>query len=274
LSELNRLQNAIVSVKCTVLDNETASWLVNNKPYGIILFKENIENTTQLKNLIEDIKSLYSPAPLFSVDFEGGNVNRLSDITGSLQPPLKQKDLKEFGKYSGELLKNLGIDINFAPVVDINFGIKGNGLDSRYFGASVEEIVENAQNYLEGLESQGVIGCLKHYPGLGKIQPDTHFSLSKIKDVESEQEKPFKLLSTENRMIMVAHLFIENYGEITTYSKRLIERIKSFHKGKIITDDLSMKALPENNDYEKIEKSLNAGFDLALIRFNNPIFEK
>ncbi len=274
MSELKILRNAIVSIKGTSLDNETASWLAKNKPYGIILFKENIENTNQLKNFIKEVKSLYSPAPLFSIDFEGGKVNRLSGITGSLLPPLKQKDLKEFGKYSGELLKSLGIDINFAPVVDINFGIIGNGLDSRYFGTSVEEIVENAENYLEGLESQGVIACLKHYPGLGKIEPDTHFSLSKIKEIVKEEEKPFKLLSTENRMIMVAHLFIEQYGEITTYSKKLVKRIKSFHKGKIITDDLSMKALPENNDYEKIKKSINAGFDIALIRFNNPIFRK
>jgi beta-N-acetylhexosaminidase len=274
LSEFNKLQKSIVSIKCTDLDNETASWLVKNRPLGVILFKENIKNRNQLKNLIKDIKSLYSPSPLFSVDFEGGKVNRLSEITGKLHPPLKQKDLKEYGKFSGGLLKSLGIDINFAPVVDINFGVKGNGLDDRYLGESVEQVVENAEKYLEGIESQGITACLKHYPGLGKIKPDTHFSISKVKTVEGLQEIPFKLLSTEKRLIMVAHLYIESFSEITTYSKQVIERIKSFHKGKIITDDLSMKALPENDDYEKIKKAYDAGFDIALIRFDNPIFRK
>lgn len=266
-------KRTIVSIKCSELDKLTEEWLVANKPYGIILFKENIVNLEQLKRLIADIKSLYSPAPVFSIDFEGGNVNRLSAITGDLLPPIRQKSIYDFGKYSGELLSKLGIEINFAPVVDLDFGIKGNGLDTRYLGISAGQVVENAEKYLQGLESFGITGCIKHYPGLGKIGPDTHFSLSEIDDFDSNQENPFIQLTKENRLIMVAHLYIRKFKEISTFSDYLVRRIKSFHKGLIITDDLSMKALSEEDDDVKIEKSLKSGFDLALIRFNNPIFE-
>jgi len=267
------IKKTIVSIKCAVLDEETASWLIENKPFGIILFKENIVNFTQLKKLISDVKSLYSPAPVFSVDFEGGKVNRLAPITGKLKIPLKQNSLRDFGNYSGELLKSLGIDINFAPVVDIDFGAKGNGLDLRYFGSTVGQIVENAGQYLEGLESCGVQGCLKHYPGLGKVIPDTHYSLSEINSIDDIEEAPFKQLSTENRLIMVAHVFVKDFNQLSTYSEKLVSRIKKFHIGLLITDDLSMKALSEKNDMEKISKSLKSGFDLALIRFENPIFK-
>lgn len=273
MNNCNSLHNTIVSIDCKLLDYKTEKWLLENKPYGIILFQNNIDNENQVKALTEQLKSLYSPSPFISIDFEGGKVNRLRKITGDLKSPIEYPNLKDFGKYSGELLKKLGIDINFAPVLDIDFGLKNNGLDNRYLGKNPDEIMKNATEYLEGLESEGVIGCLKHYPGLGKVVPDTHYSLFKLEKIDEYEESVFKELTKKNRLIMVAHVYFKELGEISTYSHSLLERIKRFHKGKIITDDLSMKALPEKDDFEKIAKASDAGFDLTLIRFNNPIFK-
>jgi beta-N-acetylhexosaminidase len=259
-------KKTIVSINGTKLTKETTNWLLENKPMGIVLFKNNISTKKQIKQLISEIKSLYNPKPLISVDFEGGSVNRFNDITGYIKPPISQSDLREFGKISGGFLKDLDIDINFAPVVDIDTGIENNGLKGRYLGKSPSQIIDNATNYLEGLESIGITGCLKHYPGLGRLKPNTHLNLPEIENIREDEESIFKELTSEKRLIMVAHIFIKEFNEISTYSKKLIKRIKTFHKGQIITDDLSMNALKEKDENEKIKKTLQAGFDIALIR--------
>ncbi len=257
---MNRI---IVSFNATDYSEKLENYINSLKPYGLILFSKNIKSKNQLKNLTSSIKRNY-PHLKLAIDMEGGLVNRLRKIEGDLPLPESAKDFLEFGKKIGSILKYYNFDIDFAPVVDIDRGLKGNGLDGRYLGKTVEEVIEKAGYFLEGIESEGITGCLKHYIGLSYASTDSHFGLPEIDGINEEDELPFKVLSNENRLIMFAHIKIKGYG-VSTFSKSLVERVKSFHKGLTISDDLGMKALGDLSLKEKLNKTFQAGFDIAII---------
>ncbi len=256
----------IVSVSGPKLTEADRHFLATVRPGGIILFSENIEGEHQLGILISDIKETVGPKILIAVDFEGGMVNRFRKIIGDVPAMVEHENQVEFGRESGHMLKRFGVNVNFAPVVDIDRGNRQNGLFGRTLGQDAVSVVEHAAAYLEGLESTGVTGCLKHYPGLGPTAPDSHFDLPFLPEIAREDEKPFRELVDTSRWIMVAHVKIGGYRDISTYSKPLLDRLKSFHPGIIISDDLGMKALPDIPLHEKVEKTLSAGMDIALVR--------
>ncbi len=252
----------IISFDGTEYSQSLENFISLHNPHGLIIFSKNIETKEKFKNLLKDIRQSF-PEIVFYVDMEGGLVNRLKKIEGDLLLPGKACEFKEFGSRIGGLLRFYGIDVDFAPVVDIDYGIKGNGLDFRYLGKTADEVIEKAGLFLEGLESEGIVGCLKHYVGLSRAKTDSHFGLPVVRGIFDEDEKPFKELSTESRLIMFAHVKIENYG-ISTFSSDLVERVKAFHKGKTVCDDLGMKALGDISLKEKLKKAEEAGFDYAI----------
>lgn len=261
-------EQLIVSVQGPVLMESDLNLLKAVHPLGIILFSENIEGEHQLYTLISDIKSAAGSDTLIAVDFEGGMVNRFRRIIGEVGAMGEQNDLTRFGRESGHMLKRFKVDVNFAPVVDLDRGNKKNGLLGRTLGQDPDTVVARAAAFLKGLESTGITGCLKHYPGLGPTEPDSHFGLPLLPEITSEDERPFRELAAPNRWIMVAHVKIGGYREISTYSKPLLSRVKSFHPGPIVSDDLGMKALPDAPLHEKVEKTLSAGMDIALVRLS------
>ncbi|NOY23383.1 MAG: glycoside hydrolase family 3 protein [Acidobacteria bacterium] len=262
-------EQLIVSVNGPKLTEADRHLLATVRPGGIILFSENIDGEGQLGKLISDIKGAAGPETVIAVDFEGGMVNRfrrIIGIIGDVAAMSDHEDLAEFGRESGHMLKRFGVDVNFAPVVDIDRGNRRNGLFGRTLGQDATTVIECASAYLEGLESSGVTGCLKHYPGLGPTTPDSHFGLPLLPEVAMEDEIPFRELANTSRWIMVAHVKITGYRDISTYSKPLLDRLRSFHSGSIVSDDLGMKALPDVPLHEKVEKTLSAGMDYALVR--------
>ncbi|RLE19284.1 MAG: hypothetical protein DRJ14_01205 [Acidobacteria bacterium] len=256
----------IVSVSGPVLNEADRHFLEQVRPFGIILFSENIGGEHQLAALISEIKAAAGSDTRIAVDFEGGQVNRFREIIGDIPAMGEQDDLAAFGRESGLLLKRFGVDINFAPVVDLDRGNRGNGLFGRTLGKDPETVIELAGAYLKGLESTGVTGCLKHYPGLGPTTPDSHFGLPVVTKISTEDEAPFRALSTPRRWVMVAHVKIAGFREISTYSKAFLEHLKSFHSGPVVSDDLGMKALPDAPLHVKVEQALTAGMDFALAR--------
>ncbi len=256
----------IVSVQGSSLNRADRLFLEMVSPRGLILFSDNIQSEIQLRTLISEIKAAAGRDMLIAVDFEGGAVNRFRRIIGDVPSMAEQESPAEFGRESGHLLKRFQVDVNFAPVVDLDRGNRRNGLFGRTLGTDAKTVIEKAAAYLEGLESTGVIGCLKHYPGLGPTTPDSHFDLPVLPGISPEDERPFRVLSTSRRWIMVAHVKIDGFREISTYSSSLLDRIKSFHSGPIVSDDLGMNALPDWPLHEKVERTLDAGMDFALVR--------
>ncbi len=259
-------EQLIVSVQGPVLMESDRNLLKAVHPLGIILFSENIEGEQQLNTLISDIKNAAGSDTLIAVDFEGGMVNRFRKIIGDVPAMGDHQDLVAFGRESGHMLKRFMVDVNFAPVLDLDRGNTKNGLLGRTLGQDAKTVTKRAGAYLEGLESTGIVGCLKHYPGLGPTTPDSHFDLPVLSEIASEDERPFRELATPNRWIMVAHVKIGGYREISTYSQPLLSRLKSFHSGPIVSDDLGMKALPDVPLHEKVRNTLSAGMDYALVR--------
>lgn len=256
----------IVSINGSELTKQDGRFLKEVRPRGVILFSENIEGEHQLGTLISDIRGAAGTDTLISVDFEGGMVNRFRRIIGEIPAMGEHGDLSEFGRESGHMLKRFEVEVNFAPVVDLDRGNKRNGLLGRTLGQDPDTVIERGAAYLEGLESTGVVGCLKHYPGLGPTTPDSHFDLPLLSEISMEDERPFRELSSRSRWIMVAHVKVAGFREVSTYSKPILDRVKSFHSGPIVSDDLGMNALPDIPLHEKVEKVFSAGIDLALVR--------
>lgn len=255
----------VLSVRGPALTGPDRELLAQVRPYGVILFGENVVNRPQLARLTGDIRRLL-PGVRLLVDFEGGRVNRFRSILGDVPAPAETDDLAAFGRWSADRLRQLDMDINLAPVVDLDHGITGNGLDGRYLGSDPDTVIARAAAYLDGLEAGGITGCLKHYPGLGPTVPDSHVGLPDLPGIDPADERPFKELAAPHRWLMVAHVKMDGFASVSTFDAELVARIRSFHQGPICSDDLSMKALPDLPLHEKVARVMDAGMDYALVR--------
>ena len=190
-----------VGISGTELDSNLSVFLKEINPGGVCLFARNVRTSQQLRKLLDDIRAVSEIDPLLSLDQEGGLVDRLRRIStpmpsaSSLTKPAQAEQLAE---YTAEIIRILGFNMNFAPVIDvmdekrINFQ---NGLHSRSFGNSKEEVVEYAGIYFDTLQQNGILGCLKHFPGLGGARKDAHDELPRVEISNQELfEKDFPSL--------------------------------------------------------------------------------
>src|SRR5262245_51901453 len=165
------------------LDEDLRLFLVDLRPGGIILFQRNIAGEEQLVRLIEALHALYEPRPLVAVDEEGGQVSRLRSLAGTLPPAARLAALRDptavrgLDASLGRLLASAGFDLDFAPVADLCSPYATNGFGDRSFGTDPEVACTMAAAYLDGLADAGVLGCLKHFPGLGPTSLDSHLHL-------------------------------------------------------------------------------------------------
>lgn len=266
--------------------------LLNEVPAGgICLFARNIRTAEQILKLLQDISQLSLIRPMIAIDQEGGMVDRLRRIVTPISPAGAIKDgsqASEMGTIIGHTLKDLGIDIDFAPVVDVvDDGRAGssNGLFTRPFGSTKEETLEFAGAFLRALQKTGVVGCLKHFPGLGAAKVDSHERLPVIdidrNVLESIDLYPYKKLfeTSDVKSVMVAHAAFPNTdlqemsqnGKLlpASLSRRFIDgllREQLGFDGVVITDDLEMGAVV--NEYgiaEACIMAINAGADMLAI---------
>src|SRR4030095_13476303 len=170
----------------TEVDAEARELIEEIKPGGIILFGRNIESPEQVRKLLDDSRALVPTPLLCGIDQEGGLVDRLREIF----PPMpsarairQHGDLagvRTLGRITGELLRILRLNINFAPVMSIITEARSkltNGLFSRSFGSSPGEVLGYTTVYMRGLQGTGCLGCLKHFPGIGAGTVDSHIAM-------------------------------------------------------------------------------------------------
>lgn len=252
---------------------------------GFILFSRNIEDEKQLLKLLNDIKEVNSKQdiPLFiAIDEEGGNVSRLPKSFIKLPDSMKVGEINNqdisyrFGEILGKRIKSLGFNIDFAPVLDINSNPNNPVIGRRAFGTTNANVVDNGLAVMEGIKNTGVIPAVKHFPGHGDTDIDSHINLPKVSKNISEL-KSFELIPFINAiekntdMIMVAHIL---YPEIdkdypATMSYEIIQsllRDELKYTGIIISDDMTMGAIVNNYTLEEgVISFLKAGGDIALI---------
>lgn len=269
----------IVGVPGPELDAESAALLREVRPGGVILFKHNVESAGQLDALVAAIRR-EAPGALLYSDSEGGRVDRLAGLVGAapaggVLARAPARVAREAGRWVGESLRRFGVDVDFAPVVDLDRGLAANALDGRYLGASPEEVRERAGAFLDGLHAAGVGGCLKHFPGLGPSTGDTHFESGHVDRPADELEAdlaPFAALAPVARMVMVAHAVypaLDREERPASLSGPVLSdllRGRLGFDGVAVSDDLEMQALEPWGDLaDRAEAALDAGCDVLPV---------
>lgn len=258
---------------------------------GVLLYKKNYKSYKELVNLINYIKELNkaNKVPLFiAIDQEGGRVNRMPEDFINLPSAYKLAQYKEenlvkkVGEITGNMLRNTGFNLNFAPVLDIKRFDNDHAIGDRAFSENVNEVSKLGIEYMKQLQSQNVISVIKHYPGHGATKKDSHFTIpvikEKINNLEKEDMIPFKeAIENGADAILVSHLKIDKVTNKypASMSRRFITkyiRKKFRYKGLIITDDLRMKAVQLSYGKNKaVKKAFEAGNDVILFKYNNDI---
>ncbi len=251
----------------------------------------NIESPQQLKKLTTDLQNFSNNKLFIAIDAEGGNVIRLKEKYG-FPKTLSAKFLGDKNDFAltrenstliAETLIKAGININFAPVVDLNINKDLNIISKkeRSFSDNPDIVFQHAKEFILAHKEKNVVTCLKHFPGHGSAVSDTHDGFVDSTKYWNEKELiPYKLLIEENLAdaIMISHIYNKNLDEKfpSSLSKKIINdllRDKLSFNGLIFTDDLDMKAIDDNYSLEKsLELAINAGADIIIkSNLKNPI---
>lgn len=253
---------------------------------GIILFDRNIKDAIQLQSLITQVKELNKPnkQPLFiSMDEEGGRVSRLPDeskkFPSSMQIGSRNNRLisyKNGHAIACELCK-FGINMNFAPVLDIHSNPHNTVIGDRSFGNTPEIVTQHGIETMKGLQSMKIIPVIKHFPGHGDTDTDSHTDLPIVQHdrerLDSFELVPFKeAVKSGADVVMTSHILfpnLDNSGRPATMSKIILTdilRTELGFKGVIITDDMEMDAISKNFTLkESVTGAVSAGADIILI---------
>ena len=280
----------------TELDEETRQLIEEVKPGGIIIFGRNVATARQLRGLLDGVRDLLPTGPLVGVDQEGGLVDRLRKIftpMPSARTIREHGDLagaRSLGRITGEALRLLGFNMNFAPVMSImteERDLLSNGLYSRSFGRSPGEVLGYTTVYLRGLQETGMIGCLKHFPGIGAGEVDSHEEMPMVtlsqEDLMAQDLAPyielFQRKDDRVRCVMVSHGGFPNIDikkgvtggllEPASLSHNIVTNLLRRELGYnhlVVTDDLEMGAIAKHCDIESATvRAFMAGQDMVLI---------
>jgi len=254
---------------------------------GVILFKENLSGKAQTKKLISDLQG-ESGIPLFiAVDEEGGTVSRLAALGYDRLPNASQVGSSgdsrlayERGVTIAENLKELGFNLNFAPVADINTNKQNTVIGSRAFSSEPVAAGEMVQAFINGHQREGIFSTLKHFPGHGDTYEDSHYGLAfATHDMDRLNEKelvPFQMgIDAGAEFVMIGHISAPNVtgnDEPATFSEKIVTDIlrkQLRFDGIIITDALDMGAVVKYHGSDEIAvKSILAGIDILLMPQN------
>lgn len=280
----------------TELDADTRALIEEVQPGGIIIFGRNVRSPEQLRYLLDGVRKLLPHSPLIGIDQEGGLVDRLRKIftpMPSARTIREHGDLaasRALGRITGEALRFLGFNMNFAPVMSImtdERDLLSNGLYSRSFGRSPGEVLGYTTVYLRGLQETGLIACLKHFPGIGAGEVDSHEQMPMVSlshdDLMALDLAPYiELFQRQDdrvRCVMVSHGGFPNINITKGVTGGLLEPASLSHnivttvlRGElgyqhlVVTDDLEMGAIAKHCEIEAaVVRAFLAGNDMMLI---------
>lgn len=263
---------AMLSCKTTVLTDAEKRLFEKYNPLGITLFSRNLENERQAEKLINDIKnSIARDDVLIAVDAEGGRVSRLKFMNEYVSALELAKNPKEYTQMHASLISSdmltLGMNVNFAPVIDVDTPHQTKALKDRCFSSNHNSIVEYATIMADTYIDMGICPCIKHIPGHFGTKDDPHLSITKtpLSKKDIEQEITYIKELTNYPMAMASHIMLEAIDDknpLTTSQKAISEIIRGYlgYDGFLFSDAIDMRAL-KGNITERLENSLNAGID-------------
>ncbi len=264
----------------TLKENPNLIKALNEGLGGVIFFKQNIKNTEQFKKLIKDIKKEAKIPPFLSIDQEGGRVERTENIFGGkkyLSSKFAAERGNDFLKSQTEQisheLKDFGINLNFAPVLDVNTNPNNPIIGERAFSSDTDEVIKCGKVVVDTYLKNDIIPCIKHFPGHGDTSVDSHISLPRIDLSLEEMEKihirPFR--EVDSPMIMVAHLYCSAFDKEaipSSLSKNIIGYLRENlnYKGLVITDDMVMGGVSEQKEINTSLFTLHSSLPLQAIK--------
>src|ERR1017187_2040469 len=282
-------QLLIIGFDGTEMSPRLASLLTKIQPAGVSLFVRNITGAEQTHTLLRECQKCVA-TPLFTcVDLEGGTVDRFRDVIGSAPSPAEvfatgsRALFRKHGRVIGENCRALGFNVDFAPVLDLAYEASRSVMSSRAVSDDPKQVVAYAREFLRGLGEAGVLGCGKHFPGLGEATLDTHHELPSVekslRKLWDEDLVPYRSLSLRHELpfVMVSHAAFPAVTKDRTpasLSKKWITGIlrkKIGYRGLVCSDDLEMGGVMAAAPIEQaaIEHvmigHIRAGGDLGLI---------
>ncbi|MCX4130782.1 glycoside hydrolase family 3 protein [Megamonas funiformis] len=282
MSQTEKLgQMVMIGIQGTKVDDDSLYMLNQYHMGGVILFDRNMESPEQVKQLTSDLQAQSNEkVPLFiGIDEEGGDVVRMAE---KLTPPPSQKEIgatgdieqaKTWAIKTAKSLKDIGINVNLAPVADVGSN------DKRSYSTDANTVIDFVRAATKGYQQENIIYSLKHFPGIGKGKVDSHIDSSSIDVVKevlmTEDILPFKTIIDENEpndyFILVSHLKYPALDEeypASLSSKIMTDLLRNElgYKGIIITDDMEMGAVANHNDFRSIGvNAVKAGADIVLV---------
>jgi beta-N-acetylhexosaminidase len=287
------------------LDRHTRALLKEVEPGGVVLFGRNVESPEQVALLSAQIRDAVSQPVLIGVDQEGGLVDRFRSICESMPSAKAVRDAghsalaEKFGALTARVMRLLGFNINFAPVLDLSGDNQENGLRGRTFGEHPAHVSRLGGAYLDGLQRGGIVGCGKHFPGLGGSSVDSHRRLPVVKhsweEIFERDLVPFMDLLFHRpgerlHSVMVSHAAFPEVSEfLQEWFRRTAElpSLEEMHQvpatlsgnvvmrllrqalkfeGLVITDDMEMGAVVEKLPVAEASlRAIQAGSDMILI---------
>ena len=270
---------------------------------GIYVTRHNVAGrkleavTAEIAALQARRQAAHLPPLIVAADQEGGIVAHLSpplpalpplSALAGLSPEIRGRAAEEFGRAHGRALAALGINLNFAPVLDLrpaagrNLFDRNTLIEQRAIASDPDVVSGIARAYVQGLEASGVEATVKHFPGLGRVRGDTHlFDASldaPLAELEATDWRPFReVLAGSRAALMIGHVSLTGIdpGRPASHSKPVIDgllRKRWNFDGLIVTDDLVMGAIAKHDVCRAVVEALDAGADLLLVAYDGAQF--
>ncbi|QGM32272.1 beta-N-acetylhexosaminidase [Bacillus sp. N3536] len=266
------------------LSEKSREMIREDKVGGIIFFKDNLVNANQIVTLLNSIKAenMQHQYPLFlGIDQEGGRVTRIPELNNL--PTNKQIGKKDnpalafqLGELLGKQLNAFGFNLDFAPVLDVDSNPNNPVIGDRSFGSDPNLVSELGISTMKGLQSENVISVIKHFPGHGDTEVDSHIELpivsKNMKELQALEFIPFQnALKSGADVVMIGHILLPEIDankpssiSNVVITKILREQLK--YEGVVMTDDMTMKAILDNYEIgEAAVEAVKAGNDIVLI---------
>ena len=276
----------VVGLGSTELTALERAWLKLMRPAGIILFRRNIANAKQTRALLSETTAHCASHSFRCVDVEGGTVDRLRDALAPMPSAQavarvarnlrKPKLAHEHGELIARGVKAFGFNTTLAPVLDLGLPESAEVMGTRCAGASTTEVVAYAREFFAGLKTRGVVGCAKHFPGLGGGTRDSHLETPSIrrswKQLWQEDLEPYRALRDQIPMVMINHaVYPETAGKerpasISRFWIQEVLRERIGYHGIVFSDDMEMGGVLKFTPMEEVAvEAVRAGTDLVEI---------
>ena len=275
-------QLLIMGVDGTAMSARLRSTLTSLQPGGIILFKRNIMAAAQTWELLHESQTCVATPAFLCVDMEGGTVDRLKDViapapsVADVAASGNKRLFRQHGRVLGDECRLLGFNVDFAPVLDLGLEPSHSVLNTRTASADPRKVVAYAREFLRGLKDASVLGCGKHFPGLGGANLDTHKELPAIArtaaQINKEDLYPYHHLRRQMAFVMVAHAAYPGITRDRTpasLSRKWVTDIlrrRLGYRGLILCDDLEMGGVLAAAPIEDAAvETLRAGCDIFMV---------